>query len=157
MDEARTMRRADQGFTLLELMTAIVVAGTLAALSVPMFTSFTRNQRVKAATSDLVFALVQARGEALKRNANVVVSPDANGWDFGWNLTTAGVTGNVLEQATPTFKNNSGVATSYLTITGPGTVTYNGSGRLTTTVTSFRIASVTGSITQVAPRMRALT
>jgi len=107
---------------------------------------------VKAATSDLVFALVQARGEALKRNANVVVSPDTDGWGFGWNLTTAGVTGKLLEQATPTFMTSGGVKTSYLDITGPGTVTYNGSGRLTAAVTTFQIASAVGSTTQIAPR-----
>jgi type IV fimbrial biogenesis protein FimT len=150
--EVRPTFRHVTGFTLLELMTSIAVLATLAALSVPMFTSFTRNQRVKAATSDLTYALIQARGEALKRNANVVVSPDASGWQFGWTLTTAGVTGNLLAQTTPTYKNSSGVVTSYLTITGPGTVTYNGSGRLTATVTPFTIASAVGSTTEVKPR-----
>ena len=80
--------RAARGFTLIELITTILIVAILTGLSVPLFTSFTRNQRLKTATSDLTYALVLARGEALKRNANVVVAPDANGWQFGWTVTT---------------------------------------------------------------------
>ena len=109
----------------------------------PLFTSFTRNQRLKTATSDLTYALVLARGEALKRNANVVVAPDANGWQFGWTVTTV-TAGPVTVPALtrlPTYLNSSNAATSYLAITGPASVTYNGSGRLTASVSSFQIAS----------------
>jgi type IV fimbrial biogenesis protein FimT len=141
-----------RGFTLIELLTAIMVAAVLAAVSIPMYTSFVRNQRVKTAAFDLNYALTLARGEALKRNSSVVVSPDTNGWRFGWSVAAGGNT--LFSHTTPTYLNSSNAAVSYLTIT-PATgnnVTYNGSGRLASTVSSFKIASAAGSATQVAPR-----
>ena len=71
-------------------MTTIAVAAILAAVSIPMYTSFVRNQRVKTAAYDLSYALTLARGEALKRNSSVTVSPDTNGWKFGWSVATTG-------------------------------------------------------------------
>jgi type IV fimbrial biogenesis protein FimT len=154
---ARTPRRGahDRGFTLLELMTAISVAAILAAISIPMYTSFVRNQRVKAAAYDLSYALTLARGEALKRNSPVVVTPDADGWSFGWSVaTTGGTPVTLLTNETPTYLDSSNAAVSYLAVT-PDTgnvVTYNGSGRLASAVTAFTIASAVGSTTQIPPR-----
>jgi len=144
-----------RGFTLLELMTAIAVAAVLAAISIPMYTSFVRNQRVKTAAYDLSYALTLARGEALKRNSPVTVSPDTNGWRFGWSVaTTGGSPVTLFSNVTPTFLDAGNVAVSYLTITpaNGNVVTYNGSGRLTAAVTSFTIASAAGSATQIPPR-----
>jgi type IV fimbrial biogenesis protein FimT len=142
-----------RGFTLIELLTAIMVAAVLAAVSIPMYTNFVRNQRVKTAAFDLNYALTLARGEALKRNSSVVVSAHTNGWRFGWSVRTpAAVT--LFSHTTPTYLDSSNAAVSYLTIT-PATgnnVTYNGSGRLASTVSSFKIASAAGSATQVPPR-----
>jgi type IV fimbrial biogenesis protein FimT len=144
-----------RGFTLIELLTAIMVAAVLAAVSIPMYTSFVRNQRVKTAAFDLNYALTLARGEALKRNSSVVVSPDTNGWKFGWSVqTTGGTPITLFSHTTPTYLDSSNAAVSYLTIT-PATgnvVTYNGSGRLASSVSSFKIASAAGSTAQVAPR-----
>src|SRR6188508_1962833 len=115
---AGATRCGARGFTLLELMTAITVAAILAALSIPMYTSFVRNQRVKTAAYDLGYALTLARGEALKRNASVTVSPDTNGWKFGWSVaTTGGSPVTLFTNSTPTFLDSSNAAVSYLAIT----------------------------------------
>jgi type IV fimbrial biogenesis protein FimT len=144
----------ERGFTLIELMTTIAIAAVLAAVSIPMYTSYVRNQRVKTAAYDLTYALTLARGEALKRNASVVVSPAASGWKFGWSVQTVAGPVTLFTHATPTYLNSSNVAVSYLTIT-PATgndVTYNSSGRLASSVSSLKIASAVGSTTQVPPR-----
>jgi type IV fimbrial biogenesis protein FimT len=143
------------GFTLLELLTTIAVAAVLAALSIPMYTSFVRNQRVKTAAFDLSYALTLARGEALKRNSPVTVSASTNGWKFGWSVSTTGGTPiTVYSHETPTYLNSSNTAVSYLTVTpaSGNVVTYNGSGRLAGAVSSFKIASAAGSATQILPR-----
>ena len=144
-----------RGFTLIELMTTIAVAAVLAAVSIPMYTGYVRDRRVKTAAYDLTYALTLARGEALKRNASVIVSPDAGGWKFGWTVKTTGGSPITLHtQVTPTYLDTSNAAVSYLTIT-PATgndVTYNSSGRLASAVSSIKIASAVGSTTQVPPR-----
>jgi type IV fimbrial biogenesis protein FimT len=136
-------------------MTTIAVAVVLASLSIPMYTSFVRNQRVKTAAYDLSYALTLARGEALKRNSSVVVSPSADGWKFGWSVkTTGGSPVTLFTNATPTYLDSGDDPVSYLAITpeSGNDVTYNGSGRLAGSVTSFTIASAAGSAEQVPPR-----
>ena len=134
-----------RGFTLIELMTVILVVAILAGLSAPMFTTFTRNQRIKAATSELTYTLTLARSEALKRNADVVVTPDVDGWEFGWTVTTAGVADPLLTYTAPAFTDSGGDLVSYLSISGPDDVTYNGAGRLVTALASpFELESADG-------------
>jgi type IV fimbrial biogenesis protein FimT len=149
----------ERGFTLLELMTTIMVAAVLAALTIPMYSSYVRNQRVKTATYDLVYALTLARGEALKRNAPVVVEADPDGWRFGWSVVTTDATPVTLHShETPTFLDSSGDPASFVTITpaNGNDVTYNGSGRLTAPVATFTIAGADGSTTEIPPRCVAI-
>lgn len=132
-----------------------MVAAVLAALSIPMYTNYVRNQRVKTASYDLVYALTLARGEALKRNAPVVVEASDDGWQFGWSVVTTDASPVTLHShETPTFLDSNGDPTSFVTFTpaNGNDVTYNGSGRLTAAVATFTIASASGSTTEIAPR-----
>jgi type IV fimbrial biogenesis protein FimT len=61
------------GFTLLELMTALSVAGVLLAIGVPAFTDITRNNRLTTAANDLLHSTQLARTEAIKRQLPVAV------------------------------------------------------------------------------------
>ncbi|WP_129647268.1 GspH/FimT family pseudopilin [Peristeroidobacter agariperforans] len=70
------MRRTPKqsaGFTLLELMTALSVAGVLLAIGVPAFTDITRNNRLTTAANDLLRSTQVARTESIKRQVPVVV------------------------------------------------------------------------------------
>lgn len=80
-----------RGFTLVELMVALAVAGILVTVAVPSFTDFVANQRVKAANQELFATLSYARSEAVRRNATVRVLPiDATeGWSSGWQVVDA--------------------------------------------------------------------
>lgn len=138
-------RNGAAGFTLLELMVTLAVLAILAGLTAPMFTQFTRNQRIKAATSELTYALTLARGEALKRNVDVVVAPDEDGgWQIGWTVTADGVADPLLVYAVPA-REVDGDPVSYLSITGPDDVTFNGMGRLVAALDApFEIESAEG-------------
>lgn len=121
------------GFTLVELLVVLAVAAVLAMLAAPSFVRIMATQRLKAAASNLQVSLIRARSEGLKQNTNIAVTPlTANQWTAGWTIVNA--------------TNNTVIATyspvAALTITGPATVTYQGSGRITATASpTFKLSS----------------
>jgi type IV fimbrial biogenesis protein FimT len=67
------MKHAHRGFTLIELMTAIMVLGILLAMAIPSFRDMSRSNRVAATQNDLLTALAFARSEAIRQSTNVSV------------------------------------------------------------------------------------
>ena len=55
------------GFTLVELMVTIAIAAILLGLGVPSFRTLIENNRIAAASNDVVTGLQFARSEAVKR------------------------------------------------------------------------------------------
>ncbi len=78
-----------KGFTLLELLVAVVVLGVVLTLGVPAFTQFIQINRMASGVNDLVATLHSARTEAVKRktlagaNASVSICASAD-----WNTAT---------------------------------------------------------------------
>lgn len=87
-----TGQRKQNGFTLAELMVAIAILGIIVGIAVPSMQSFILNQRVRSASFDLNSDLLQARSEATKRNADVVIAATGGSWQNGWVISAAGVT-----------------------------------------------------------------
>ena len=58
------------GFTLVEMLTVLTIVGILAMTAAPSFSPLIASKRAEAAATDLYIALVTARGEATKRNAD---------------------------------------------------------------------------------------
>ena len=85
-----------RGFTLIEVMTALMVLGILFAVAIPNFREMTRSNRVAGAQNDLVTALAVARNEAIHQSTTVAVCASANGttcsgltdWTSGWIVFT---------------------------------------------------------------------
>jgi type IV fimbrial biogenesis protein FimT len=73
MMTARRAKRPTRGFTIIELMTVVAVAGVLLALAVPSMREFAVRQRVKAINAELVTDLQYARSESIVRNRTVRV------------------------------------------------------------------------------------
>lgn len=79
-----------RGFTLVELLVTIAVAGILLAIAVPNFRTFLQDSRAISQANLLVQALNVARSEAIKRDVPIDVCPSANGttcggtWAQGW-------------------------------------------------------------------------
>lgn len=86
------LNRASFGFTLIELIVTLVIAGILMALAAPSFVNFVKNNRVTTQTNDMMADLALARSEAVKRATNITVCKSSDGlacdagaaWNDGW-------------------------------------------------------------------------
>lgn len=131
--------RAAEGFTLIELLIIVTILGVLMAAALPSYTQFVRNQRVKTASFDVYSTLVLARSEALTRNGTVTVTPaSGTNWASGWQVR-AGATVIRDQSAIPE-----------IAITGPASIAYSGSGRLSAPLA--RPIQVTAPGTGITPR-----
>lgn len=66
------------GFTLIELMTTLLVAAVVLGIGVPAFNQFIATNQMASGVNDLTSALHMARTEAVKRRANVTLCASAN-------------------------------------------------------------------------------
>ncbi len=91
------------GFTLIELMVTLVIAGILISIAAPSMASFVKNGRLTSQANTLMADLAFARSEAVKRGANVAVcrssdsatcNTGAGTWATGWIVIDS--TGQVL-------------------------------------------------------------
>jgi len=98
------MVKTQSGTTLLELMITLSIAAILMSIAVPSFQSFTRTNRIAAATNGLSSALQLARSEAMTRGKRVSVCPSTN-----------------TETATPTCTAGASFASGWLTFVDGGT------------------------------------
>ena len=72
------MKKAQSGFTLLELMLVVTIAGLLLAFGVPAMGNFFRNARITGAANDVMAALHFTRSEAIKRRVPVTLCTSAD-------------------------------------------------------------------------------
>lgn len=75
------------GFSLIELMIAIVVFGIVAALGIPSYRVWIQNTRIRTAAESIQNGLQVARAEAVKRNARTQFVLGLNSaWTVGCSL-----------------------------------------------------------------------
>ena len=101
------MKQWAYGFSVIELMTVVVIMVVLGALALPSYRAFITDSRMTAEVNEFISALNFARSEAVKRNTRVTVCKSSNSqtttptcatsgnWDAGWiafvdNTGTAG-------------------------------------------------------------------
>lgn len=71
------MKNRSRGFTLMELMIALTVAGIILAIGAPSFGEFRRSNRMAGVANDFLIAVQVARSEAIKRQMGVSMCPSA--------------------------------------------------------------------------------
>jgi len=130
--------RSSAGFTLVELVITIAVVGILAAIATPSFSGMIANNKARGVAADLYFDLARARSEAVKRNMEVTLSPSDDGWKKGWKVYPSNSADNLLEDHSVSGDN--------VSVSGPGSVKYNSSGRVGGSV-SFAIEATVGAAT----------
>ena len=78
--------RRQAGFTLIEALIVMTIMTVLVSVALPSFSDFTREQRIRAASFDLVSDLMLARSEAIKRSGTVSLNLRGTGGEQGWSV-----------------------------------------------------------------------
>lgn len=76
------------GFTLVELMFTLILAGILIGLAVPSFREYRQNSRAANQSNQLVTDLYMARMEAIKFGYPVRVTATGGNWTQGWTVAS---------------------------------------------------------------------
>ena len=135
--------KSSAGFTLIEMMIVVAIAGILAAIALPSYLNYVIETRIAGVTHNLMVDLQLAREEAVTRGERVSVCPSTDkvscssggGWEKGWVVFTDGGTegtidgtDEILRQGLPVtnhitikFKDNPGQ--KYLTF-NPGLIEF---------------------------------
>ncbi|KAF1071863.1 MAG: hypothetical protein GAK45_00400 [Pseudomonas citronellolis] len=113
--------RHSAGFTLIELMTVLMILAVFVSIALPAFTGTINNNRLQSSTNELYRLLQFARTEAVARQGKIVVTaPAANNW-AGDVTVKAGT--QVLRQVGST-----GIGTGVSASAGSASITFNAAG-----------------------------
>jgi len=131
------MKYSNAGFTLIELMAAVILAGILLAVAAPSFRSTLQNNRVTTQANQLVAALNAARSEAIDRGGDVTLcsSSDlatcagASNWANGWIMFTDGGTAGTVDGSDTVLRRWPALQGG-TTLTGPANVQYQALGQV---------------------------
>ncbi len=135
-------RRAPGGFSLIELLVTIAIVAIIATLTIPSFRTLLQNNKLTANTNDFLASLQTARGEAIKRNANVTLCTtlDATVALPQCAASTAATSWIVFQDINPPTGQPANVAAlieTHPNLVAGQSIRANNSGRLSFTATGF--------------------
>ena len=103
------MQNKQSGFTLIELMVTLAVAGILMSIAIPNYQTFILNSRITAQANEFMAAVGLTRSEAIKRATKISICKSANttvalptcttsgNWAQGWIIFTDGGTQGIKD------------------------------------------------------------
>lgn len=126
-----------RGFSLVEMLAALLIACALAGAAVPGYQSMLERQRMRAALNDLLGDIALTRSLAIGRGAIVMLAqadPGA-GWDQGWTVFADGNGNRRLDPGEELFHRQAPLAhdihirSQFTAGTGNSYIAYNAAGR----------------------------
>ncbi|MEW8212065.1 MAG: GspH/FimT family pseudopilin, partial [Candidatus Thiodiazotropha taylori] len=79
--------KGTKGFTLVELLMAVVVASIILTVAIPAFLDLSERTSVATTSNELLAGVLLARSEAVRQEANVTFTPQADGWQVDTGVT----------------------------------------------------------------------
>lgn len=149
-----SMNTKTHGFTLVELMVTLAVAGVLMAIGVPAYQDFVLNSKRTAAVNDMLADFQIARSSSISRNSRIVLCSSTNGtgcansdnWDTGWIMFQDDDADGVKDGGEEVLASHE--ATPQNTITGSfRAVAYRPNGRVITYTPVGTAANTLGTVT----------
>ncbi|MCU7891037.1 MAG: GspH/FimT family pseudopilin [Candidatus Thiodiazotropha sp. (ex Ustalcina ferruginea)] len=108
-----------KGFTLIELMIAIVIGAILLTIGIPGFLNMVQRNAVTTTSNELLASLLLARSEAVRQELNTTFTLEADGWE---------VDTGAINQINNTVANDNITLAGNLSTPGD-IITYNSMGR----------------------------
>jgi type IV fimbrial biogenesis protein FimT len=155
------MKRPEWGFSLIELMVAMAIMGILLALAAPAYRVWIGNTRIRTTAESLQNGLQLARGEAVRRNAQIrfqlvdstdsscSLSTTVSNWIISYDNPAGACDAGLLDEAFPVSDTVNNPAPRILQVrqaaegsqkmlvaAGQSTITFNGLGRVTNAATN---------------------
>jgi type IV fimbrial biogenesis protein FimT len=137
--------KRQSGFTLIEALVTLAVAGVLISMAIPSFKTVIYNDRLVSQANDMLGAMTLARNQAITstNNVTVCVSTDlatctGTNWAQGWIVcqepnsaatSTGCVTGMIVTRVFPTLSGNNTLTN---TASNVSKITFTSSGGLLT-------------------------
>lgn len=150
----QSKRTLNSGFTLLELLVTVLVAGILTSFAVPTVGTMLQQTRLNRVVDGLHGDMVFARSEAIKRRQPISIALQSNNWVAGWSVFvdldsdgTIDTGEEVLRDFTPTYNTSgTGVQTTHthtlFTYNDRGVVVQPGGIAFTSTNDSVKVKTV---------------
>jgi type IV fimbrial biogenesis protein FimT len=149
----------NKGFSLIELIVALTIAGVLMAIAAPALQKFVSSNRLTSQVNDLMADINLARSEAIKRAVDTGVCVTAAGgstcvtagnWSNGWLTYACPATDPTCTGATRVVVKIHEALTGKNTLTSPGsvdTIIFAGSGLLRSPAAGTRQFTLTDTNT----------
>ncbi len=131
------MKQAETGFSLIEVMAAITIVAVLLAVAMPSFQAMLQGIQVKTAAEALNNGLQLAKGEAVRRNANVTFTlGTGTAWSVGCATPVLDTNADGVDECPAVIQSRANeISSANVTLTvapvGATAVTFSGLGRAT--------------------------
>ncbi len=120
-------RKQVMGFTIVELMIAVLIVSVLATTALPSFSEFIKRGQVRTAAESVQNALQIARGEAVRRNERITFTLGSGAGQTSWVVKDSA--GSEIQKSRTSGEGTS-IVTAVRAPTTATSATFNGYGRI---------------------------